>query len=217
MGGDLSRSLKNKLIRKIDATLAWKNIAISGYLQKYYGFETDEISYTAVDLPKARSFKKDRKRLLYVGRLDRDTGLTLILKALCQLKGFKIDFCGDGPLKNECANHGEVHGFIDPRPFYEKAFICLSPGITSILEAFTFKCLIVTTYNNPLKKDYLLTNPFSKWIVVEYSSRRLARLIKYYSSYPEVAKERIEKAYEWVKTQNWDNEVKRYLKLWKQQ
>jgi glycosyltransferase involved in cell wall biosynthesis len=206
---------KNKLIRKIDALLATKNIAISGYLQKYYGFKADEISYTAVDLPKARFFKKDRKRLLYVGRLDKDTGLPIILKALRFLKNFKVDFCGDGELREECSKYGDVHGFTDPGPFYKKAYICLSPGITSILEAFTYKCLIVTTYNNPLKKDYLLTNPFSEWIVVENTSRKLAKSIKYYSDHPVFAKVLIDKCYEWVKTQNWDNEVKKYLDLFR--
>lgn len=205
---------KNKLIRKIDALLARKNIAISGYLEKWYGFKADEISYTAVDLPKQSSVKKDRKRLLYVGRLDKDTGLPLILSALSRLKGYHVDFCGDGPMRSECAKYGEVHGFTDPKPFYGKAFICLSPGITSILEAFTYKCLIATTYNNPLKKDYLLTNPFSEWIIVERSPKELARSINYYSAHPEEAKEKIEKCYRWVKTQNWNNEANRYLKLW---
>jgi glycosyltransferase involved in cell wall biosynthesis len=207
---------KNKLIRKIDAALARKNIAISGYLEKWYGFKADEISYTAVDLPKENSSKKDKKRLLYVGRLDKDTGLPLILKALSHLKGYKVDFCGDGEMRDECSKYGIVHGFTDPKPFYEKAFICLSPGITSILEAFTFNCLVTTTYNNPLKKDYLLTNPFSKWIAVEKSSEKLAKAIKYYSAHPEISEENIKKCYEWVKTQNWNNEVSKYLKLWKQ-
>jgi glycosyltransferase involved in cell wall biosynthesis len=208
--------LKNKLIRKIDALLAWKNIAISGYLEKWYGFKADDVSYTAVELPKTTIFKKDKKRLLYVGRLDKDTGLPLILKTLKLLMGFKVDFCGDGELRAECAKFGEVHGFTDPSPFYEKAYICLSPGVTSILEAFTYKCLVATTYNNPLKKDYLLTNPFSKWIIVDKSPEKLAKLVKYYSAYPEAANKSVEKCYEWVKTQNWDNEVSRCLKLYGQ-
>lgn len=205
--------LKNKLIKQIDAALATKNIAISGYLEKWYGFKADEISWTALDTPK-RGYKKDYKKIVYVGRLDEDTGLRRILCALRDLKGYKIDFCGDGSLRKECEKIGKVHGFTDPNKFFKKAFICVSPGITSILEALSYKCLVVTAYDNPLKKDYILTNPYSKWLVVERSPRKMAAQIVKYSKHPRLAKERIEAAYKWVKTQNWDNEVNRYLRLW---
>jgi len=205
---------KNKLIRKIDALLAWKNITIHDYVEKYYGIKADKISYTAVDLPKRRGFKKNRRKLLYVGRLDVDTGLNLILQALDYVNDYDVDFCGDGPLKNKCKKYGKVHGFVNPNPYLEEAFICLSPGVTSILEAFTYKCLVVTTYNNFLKRDYLLMTPFSKWIKVGDTPKALAKLINYYLINPNESKSDVEKAYEWVKTQNWDNELKRYLDLW---
>lgn len=208
---------KNMLIKYIDAKLATKSIAISGYLEKYYGFKTDQISYTATDLPKKHTFKKDNKRILYVGRLDKDTGLTKILAALKLLKGFRVDFCGDGTLRAKCEQVGTVHGWVKPGKFYENSIICLSPGITSILEAFTYKCLIATTYDSPVKRDYLLTNPFSKWIIVEKSPRKLADAIKYYSEHKSEAKIKTDKCYEWVKTQNWKHEVKEYTKLWKLQ
>lgn len=205
---------KNKLIRKIDALLATKNIAISGYLQKWYGFKADEISWTALDTPRQRNFKKDYKNILYVGRLDEDTGLRKILKALKLLKGFNIDFCGDGPLRDECEKIGIVHGFTDPNPFYKKAFIFVAPGITSIMEAISFKCLVITTYDHPLHKDYLLTNPYSKWIIVKKDPKKMAEQIIKFSNNPVLAKDNIDNAFSWVKTQNWENEVKRYLKLW---
>lgn len=205
---------KNKLIRKIDAALASKNISISDYLEKWYGIKADEFSYTAVDLPKNKNFKKDKKRLVYVGRLDKDTGLPKILKALSYLKGFDVDFCGDGSLRNECEKYGTVHGFTDPNPFFTKASICLSPGVTSILEAFTYKCLIITTYDSPLKKDYLLMNPFSKLIVVENSPKKMADKIKYFIKNPTIANEIIDKSYAWVVKHNWNAEIKTYLKLW---
>ena len=206
--------LKNKLIKKIDAHLANGNIAIHDYLEKWYGIKAGIISYTAADVPKRSLLKKDYKRLVYIGRLDEDTGLRIILEALKKLDNYKIDFCGDGPLKNECANYGKVHGFTDPKPFLEKAFICLSPGVTTILEAFSFKCLVVTTFNNPLKKDYLLMTPFKNWIFAVGNPKVLAEEIKYYSLNPKKAKDKINNSYEWVKTQNWDNEVRRYYRLW---
>lgn len=207
---------RNILIRKIDAFIARKNITISNYVVKHYGIKADKIMYTAVDLPKQTKFKKDLKNLVYVGRLDSDTGLEKILQALSHLKDFQVDFCGDGPLANECKKYGTVHGFVNPNPFLAKAFICLSPGITSILEAFSYKCLVVTTYNNPVKKDYLLMTPFANWIIVKNSPQLLAEAIKHYSQNPQKAQAKINHAYQWVKTQNWQSAVNLYLKLWQQ-
>lgn len=205
---------KNILLRKIAARMVWKNITICDYVEKHYGIKADQIMYTSVDPPKRKKFRKDRKRIVYTGRLDEDTGLPLILKALSYLKGFKVDFCGEGPLRNECEKYGNVHGFTNPDPFLEKAWICLSPGHTSILEAFTHKCLIVTTYNNPVKKDYLLMTPFKKWIVVEKDPKKMAQKIKFYSDNPDKAKMMVRDAYKWVLTQNWDSATETYLKLW---
>ena len=210
---------KNILIRKIDALLAKKNITISDYVQKYYGIKADKLMYTSVDLPqlnKSKKIQKNLKNIIYVGRLDEDTGLNNILTALSLLKNyhFIIDFCGDGPLRGVCEKYGVVHGFVDPHEFYEKAFICLSPGHTSILEAFTYKCLIITTYNNPLKRDYLKMTPFKKWICVESTPRGLANKILFYYKRPEKAGNMINNAYNWVKTQNWENAIRLYLNLW---
>ncbi len=207
---------KNILIKRIDALIARKNIVIHDYVTKHYVIKADKIMYTAVDLPKQTNFKKDFRRLVYVGRLDPDTGLEKILQALSYLKGFHIDFCGDGPLADECKKFGTVHDFVDPNLFLAKAFICLSPGVTSILEAFTYKCLIITTYNNPVKKDYLLMTPFASSIIVKDAPSALVQSIKYYSQHPSVAQAKINQAYAWVKTQNWEAVVKLYLKLWQQ-
>lgn len=196
--------------------LCWrqKNITISDYVEKHYGIKADEIMYTAINIPNKRNFKKDYKRILYVGRLDEDTGLRKILKSLSGLKGYKIDFCGDGPLAEECNKYGKVHGFVDPRPFFEKAFICMSPGHTSILEAFSYKCYVITTYNNIVKKDYLLMTPFAKWMSVCKAPEEMTKKIKLYSNTPSLVKKKIEAAYKWVLTQNWEHYTDVYLKLW---
>lgn len=207
---------KNILIRKIDALVAWKNITIHDYVMKHYGIKADKIMYTAVDLPEQTNFKKDFYRLVYVGRLDEDTGLKKILKALSYLKNFQVDFCGDGPLADQCRQYGNVHGWVDPTPFYQKAFICLSPGVTSILEAFSHQCLVITTYNNPVKKDYLLMTPFAQSIIVKQSPLALSQAIKHYSKHPRAAEPKIARAYQWVKTQNWQEAVKLYQQVWQQ-
>ncbi len=213
--------LKNIVIRKIDAFFSNKNITISDYVEKYYGIKANKLMYTSVDLPKvATNKRKNLRSLLYVGRLDEDTGIVKILKMLRYIKkkGIKIrmDFCGDGPLRNKCEKFGKVHGFVNPHIFYQKAFICLSPGHTSILEAFTYKCLVVTTYNNPVKRDYLNMTPFKNWIILENDPKNMANVILSYLKRPSEANKKIERAYNWVKKQNWEMGLKMYLDLWKQ-
>lgn len=207
---------KNIFIRRIDSLLAQKKIAIHDYVTKHYGIKADKIMYTAVDMPKQAKIKKDLKRLVYVGRLDEDTGLEKILASLTHLQGFSVDFCGDGPLSVKCKKFGQVHGWVDPTPFYQKAFICLSPGVTSILEAFSHQCLVVTTYNNPVKKDYLLMTPFAHSLIVKNSPLAMAKAIKYYAKHPLLAQPKIKAASDWVKTQNWPKAVKLYEQVWQQ-
>jgi glycosyltransferase involved in cell wall biosynthesis len=208
--------VKNIIIRKIDSLLATKKIAIHDYILKHYHVRADAVMYTSVNLPAKPAGKKNYRRLVYVGRLDRDTGLEKILTTLSYLKDFRVDFCGDGELKTECAKFGAVHGFVDPRPYLDRAFICLSPGITTILEAFAHQCLVATTYNNPVKKDYLLMTPFSSWIVVKNSPKLLAQAIKKYATNPALADNQIAAAFTWVKTQNWSNALKLYQRVWRQ-
>jgi glycosyltransferase involved in cell wall biosynthesis len=207
---------KNILIRKIDSLIATKKIAIHDYLLKHYGVKADAVMYTAVDMPKSVNLKKNPRQLVYVGRLDQDTGLEKILQTLSYLRGYQVDFCGDGSLKDECRKYGQVHGWVDPKPYYETAAICLSPGVTSILEAMSYKCLVATTYNNPVKKDYLLLTPFKNWIVVKNSPQDLAKEIKRFANNPEAAESKIFAAYDWVKTQSWDSAVKLYERVWQQ-
>lgn len=205
---------KNIILRKISATLSWKYFCIGKFIEKHYKVKANNTYYTAVDIPIKENYTKDHKTLLYVGRLDEDTGIRSILRCLNYLKGYNILFCGDGPLANECKKVGKVYGFVDPRPHYEKAAICLSPGHTSILEAFTFKCLIITTYNNPVKRDYLKMTPFSNYIVVKKSPKKMAEMISYYSEHPGEAMPMIESAYDWVTAQSWSSITRQYLKLW---
>jgi len=206
---------RNIWLNQIAAKLSWGNMCAGTFIEKHYRIKADHIYYTAITIPKKVTYRKDPKRLVYVGRLDHDTGLPLMLKALSCLKGYKIDFCGDGLLKNECKEYGQVRGFTNPKPFYQKAPICISAGLTSILEALSYKCLVITTYNNPLKKDYLTMTPFKNWIIISNTPEKLAERIKYYSRHPNKAKNKIQLGYKWAKTQTWDNLANQYLKLWK--
>lgn len=97
---------------------------------------------------------KVKKSIVFVGRLENDTGVLSFLKRFKTLKGYKVDFVGDGSLRNECKKYGKVWGFTDPKPFYKKAEICVPGGYLSYIEALKLGCKIWTYADNPLKKDY---------------------------------------------------------------
>ena len=208
--------VKNKLLRQLGAKLSTDYICGGKFIEKYYGIKADKVVLAPFDVPKRvpALSKKDKKKILYVGRLDRDTGLSEILKSLNYLADFQMDFCGDGPMMGECQKYGKVHGFTDPKPYYKKAFIVVSPGYNSIMEALSYKCLVVTTYNNPLKRDYLTMTPFIKWIVVADSPWKMAREIKYFSKNPRKAGDRVEAGYAWMKGQTWEKFTDQYQALW---
>mgnify|MGYP001606166050 CR=1 FL=1 len=68
--------------------------------------------------------------------------------------GYRVNFCGDGNLREKCKKYGIVHGFCDPKPFLKRAKICVPGGYLSYIEAKNYGCEIMTFSNNPLKKDY---------------------------------------------------------------
>ncbi len=97
---------------------------------------------------------KIKNSMVFVGRLEKDTGVLQFLKWFDKNKKLKVDFVGDGNLRKECEKFGKVHGLTDPKPFMKKAEWCVPGGYLSYIEAKTFGCKIVVFPNNSLKKDY---------------------------------------------------------------
>ena len=195
--------------------MSTETIADADFIHKHYEINTDYIRYPSVSMPKDKNFKKDEKFILYVGRLDRDTGLGVILSGLKEMRDYKIEFCGDGELRNECESLGKVYGFIDPRPYYKRAQYCVSAGHTSILEAMAYECLVVTTYNNKVKEDYLKMTPFSKWNIIVNKGEDVANKIIYYTKNRNKREKLIRNGAKWVKQQNFDLTYDFYKRIWK--
>jgi len=94
-------------------------------------------------------------RIVFIGRLEKDTGVIEFLRWVRQnVKSKIVDFVGDGSLRKECEKIGKVHGFTNPNPFLEKADICVPGGYLSYIQASRAGCKIMTFATNPLKKSY---------------------------------------------------------------
>ena len=211
---------KNILYKQIAQKLSNKTISIGDYVNQHHQLKSKNnyISYGAVKTPtKEISLNsKDKNSFLFLGRLEKDTGLETFLKTLALIKDkyeINVTFCGDGPLKKECQKYGQVKGFINPRKELIKAEFCFVGGYLSMLESFSYKCRVLTSYENQLKKDYWSKNPFSEYLVVGKDSQELSeKIISILKNKKENTK-KINNAYELTKKYNFEKLAKLYLKI----
>jgi len=207
---------RNLLMRKIGEKLSNGNICIGEYLKKWYGTKTDFVSYGGVRLEKEKANQNDQKRIVFVGRLEKDNGLPIYLKLLKILKekkvNFKIEFYGDGSLRKEAEKYGKVFGFTDNA--YSKissAGIVFASSYLVILEALSLKKAVISVYDNPLKKDYLFDSPFRNYLVLNSDPVKLAEEMIFLLK---TDKENL-RGYDWARKQTWEKVTDLYLKLWR--
>jgi glycosyltransferase involved in cell wall biosynthesis len=192
---------KNILYKKIAQKLSDKTISIGRYINKHYQLsnKNNQISYGAVKIPRnaKKIIKKEKKLFLFLGRLEKDTGIETFLETIKLVKkteNIRVVFCGDGPLKQKCQKYGEVKGFINPEKELAKADFCFVGGYLSMLEAFNYQCQVICSYENQLKKDYWLKTPFSEFLIIAKDSKTLSKKIIDRINNKKIDKENTEKA-----------------------
>lgn len=147
--------LINKIQKIIANNLSNKTISVGDYINKWYGIKSDIVVYGAVDKVNSQlNINKIPNSIIYLGRLEKDTGLLEFLKWLKINIKYKVIFIGKGNLKNKCKKFGKVLGNKNPEKYLETSEICVPSGYLSYLEARNLGCKIVTFSNNPLKIDY---------------------------------------------------------------
>ena len=171
--------------KRLAVMLSKGTIGVGKYLEKYLGVNFSEITYGAAT-PIKNVDAKEKGRVVYVGRLDENTGLEKFLKTLDKKRRNKIDFCGEGRLRSKCEKYGTVHGFTNPTPFYKKAEICVPGGYLAALEGLSYGCRLKLFWADRVKRDSWKMSPFIK-----------------------------KNASVWVKKQTWQNMAKLYERLWK--
>lgn len=144
----------NILQKRIAAKLSDKTIAVGEYISKWYGIKVDKVIYGAVERLNTKKYKKTPNTIVFVGRLEKDTGLIEFLRSLKSKKYKEIVFVGDGSLKDRCLKYGIVTGFVDPQIYLQKFEFCVPSGYLSYLEARNYDCKVVLFSGNSLKYDY---------------------------------------------------------------
>lgn len=209
-------SAKAVFIRKLSEKLSFGNICVGEFIKKWYGTKPNYVTYGAADKVQAKESrnKKSITRILFIGRIEKDTGVEIYLKALSILgEKIKFEVCGDGFERAEFEALGKVHGFVkNVTPYILKSDIVFASSYLSIITALSFKKPVFAVYDNPLKKDYLTMTPFSKFITITGSPKTLADKVKSVDRNKSV-KKKTNLGYEWTKEQTWNKLTKLYLNL----
>jgi glycosyltransferase involved in cell wall biosynthesis len=197
--------IKNIVHKRLANLLSSGTIAVGDYISKWYGIHPNQVTYGAVDrVSSSRSITNKYPKLLFIGRLEDDTGFQECLERYKRLKdklNWKLEIIGDGYLKNLIPNDASYLGIINnPYPYIANADFVYTTGYMGILEAFAHSKIVLTYFDNPVKRDYLLLHPMNKYFVFD----------------DKIPLKLNPKAVKWAKNQTWDKLKEMYLKLWNQ-
>ncbi len=220
--GNKIPGIKAKFMHKIAEKFSNGNICIGNFYKKWYGTKATYISYGAVDkklIEQGKNPTKPVKDAMFLGRLEDETGIMEYLKAVKELN-ISLDVFGDGSLekssrafvvKNKLNVNfkGFVSNATDFIKDYKYVFVSRYLGI---LEAMALKKPVFAVYNNQIKKDYLEFTPFAPYISISKDGEMIYKEIKNYNKVKFDSK--VNKAYEWVRNQTWENMTNLYLRLW---
>ncbi|MDP3941926.1 MAG: glycosyltransferase family 4 protein [bacterium] len=227
--GDSIPANRAIFMHKLAELLSYGNICIGEYLKKWYKTKTKIVSYGAVVLPKFKDqvIRKKIREIVFVGRLDPETGILHYLESLniLKLQGFlpHMSVLGDGVLAEQAKTFVRKHrlnvtffGFVaNTNEFLDRADCVFTSRFLGILESFSHKKNVFALYNNKIHRDYLQLSPFSKWVGIFGNETEMSDALKVLIEHPHMNDEKIEHAYSWVKDQSWDKIAKTYLSLWK--
>lgn len=217
-------SKKAIFVRKISEKLSFGNICVGEFIKKWYGTKPTYVTYGGVGengiIEQNYKVSNNIYKIVYIGRFDQDSGISLYLDALRQLieKNTKIELLafGDGAKKKEVEKLGKVYGYVHNLSSYIKDVqIAFCSSYLSILNLLSKKILVIATYDSPIKKDYLLMSPFSKYVVVAPTSKEIEKTVELFFRDPNQFEDLIEQGYLWSKGQTWRKVVDVYYKLWK--
>ncbi len=214
---------KNIFLKKLAGKMANKVVCVGEYISQHYGVDCDRVIYGGVDanLFKRKTAKKKKSanlKIVFVGRLSDDTGVKLILDSLVQaeLEKYTFYFAGDGPLKVECEQSGQVLGWLQEKELAEllaQADLVVVGGYLSALESLVAGCETVAIANNPIKQDYWLNSPLVDWMHVISSPEQLLELLNsitksnFQSKIPEATA---------IKQYSWNKIANHYLQLYQE-
>jgi glycosyltransferase involved in cell wall biosynthesis len=209
--------LISKLQKKLAYFLSSGSIAVGSYIGQFYSISPTRTIFGAVEMKHNATVLKN-KTILFLGRLDPDTGLLLFLKFLslnkAHLHKYNVIFCGEGSLRVNCEKYGVVTGFVDPIPLLRKANICIASGYLSVFESLQMACYTVVIANNKARRYIFSDTPFASRIHVVRSEQGLKKILTNYINNPAEFKNARKENSKWASAYTWSKVSKEYLGLW---
>ncbi|MEK7160146.1 MAG: glycosyltransferase family 4 protein [Patescibacteria group bacterium] len=218
------------LMHKLAEKLSFGNICVGDFLKKWYGTKPTFVTYGAVDVDTQRTRnnkqKTDKNIIVFLGRLEEETGIMEYLKALKEIskkyQKLQLTVLGDGSQANEAkeyAGHNKLNaefkGFVKNTDNHlERASFVFTSRYLGILESLVSKKYVLAVYNNEIKKDYLQMTPFANFISISKNSNEIRDQLYKYLSDEKLKNIKISNGYTWVKNQTWEKMTDTYLKLW---
>jgi len=213
--------------RKICELLADGNICAGHFIEKWYTTHATRITYGGCSPVSLQGVA--REFALFIGRLESDTGIREYVSAWKSVNQLFPDLvlviCGEGSLQEYLREYIESNtiknirfqGFVqNPEEVLEKAHFVFTSGYLGMLEAFSRRTPVIATYDNEIKKDYLMMMPGSVdkfWITRDADS--IVDAIQEIISTD--ITEKIDNAYEFALKNTWDTVTAEYLGLYGKQ
>jgi glycosyltransferase involved in cell wall biosynthesis len=221
---------KRRAIRSL--ALASGVVHDGAFIEKWLGVKPDlcpdqGLSPTADEIEQIPEPSADSAT--YIGRIEPDSGISVYMdgvRILTRKRGrpFDLRVYGDGSLAAELREKAarenlpiHFHGRTpDAQRFISESCFAFIDGRMAIQEAMARKRLVIAAYVDPLKQDYVGTEPFSPHLVPVADGTELADRVCYYIDHPEERQTLVKKAFDHAQTLTWHRTAEAYLHFWRE-
>ena len=197
----------------------WLGVPSTAALDQGLSPTTDELDHVPEPPPTSAVF---------IGRLDWDSGIENYIEAINLLvhqhrPRISLDVYGGGHLQGELRARVErqqlpitFHGWVnDAQNRLTDGCFAFVSGRLAIQEAMARRRLVVATYVNQLKRDYVCEESFSPHLVVGGTPPELAALVIRYAQHNEERARIVDGAFAHAKNLTWHRTAQGFLKLWR--
>ena len=126
-----------------------------------------------------------------------------------------MTWVGDGSLRSNCEQIGEVTGFVkNISKYIVNAELVFASSYLSILEAQMLEKIVCAFYSNPLKKEYLELYPGSEYMLISGSVKNLIKKMELLYASSVTLKKTKHDAKKYASQQTWKSVVDIYLKMY---
>ena len=135
---------------------------------------------------------------------------------------FTFDVYGGGTLEAELRSRAEAgylpvrfHGWVEnAQEKLSDACFAFVPGRLAIQEAMARKRLVIATYVNKLRRDYVADEPFSPHLLIGASAEEIAQHVARMTVEHDERKRLTNDAFEYARTLTWEHTAREYLAVW---